>query len=158
MRKEIRHKIDYISAAQGLGLSVNETKELFRDGRFMGRYGEFVYANRTNTKRSGNENLPYDIIGENNLKIEVRSVTPSSGLSFASSKEVGSGRKVTEEGFKEKMSSVDMYVAVDYRNIEEIKLIDVTKDDIYNMTSKKMIRADKSIQDKKFYKYIENND
>ena len=85
-------------------------------------------------------------------------MTPSSGLSFASSKEVGSGRKVTEQGFKEKMSSVDMYVVVDYRNIEEIKLIDVTKDDIYNMTSKKMIRADKSIQDKKFYKFIENND
>lgn len=158
MKKEIKHNIDYISMSQGLGISVDETKEFFNDGRIMGRLGEFFYANRTNTKRSGNENLSYDIIGKNNLKIEVRSVTPSSGLSFASSKEVGSGREVTEEGFKEKMDSVDMFVVVDYRNIEEIKLINVTKDDIYNMMSKKMIRKNKSIQDKKFYKYIENND
>jgi hypothetical protein len=158
MREEITHKIDYISTSQGLGLSIDETKELFNDGRVMGRFGEFIYANRTNTKRSGNENLPYDIIGENNLKIEVRSVTPSSGLSFASSKEVGSGREVTEEGFKEKMDSVDMFVAVDYRNIEEIKLINVTKDDINNMMSSEIIRKNKSVQDKKFYKYIENND
>lgn len=158
MREEITHKIDYILTSQGLGLSVDETKELFNDGRVMGRFGEFIYANRTNTKRSGNENLPYDIIGENNLKIEVRSVTPSSGLSFASSKEVGSGREVTEEGFKEKMDSVDMFVAVDYRNIEEIKLINVTKDDINNMISNEIIRKNKSVQDKKFYKYIENND
>ena len=158
MREEITHKIDYILTSQGLGLSVDETKELFNDCRVMGRFGEFIYANRTNTKRSGNENLPYDIIGENNLKIEVRSVTPSSGLSFASSKEVGSGREVTEEGFKEKMDSVDMFVAVDYRNIEEIKLINVTKDDINNMISNEIIRKNKSVQDKKFYKYIENND
>lgn len=158
MRKKIIHKIDYITTAKGLGLSLDETKTLFNDGRVMGRYGEFVYSNRTNTKRSGNENLPYDIIGENNLKIEVRSVTPSSGLSFASSKEVGSGRKVTEKGFKEKLNSIDMFVAVDYRNIEEIKLINVTKKDIYAMVNKKIIRKNKSIQDKKFYKYIENND
>lgn len=157
MKKEITHKIDYILTSQGLGLSIDETKELFNDGRVMGRYGEFVYANRTNTKRSDNENSSYDIIGENDLKIEVRSVTPSSGLSFASSKEVGSGREVTEEGFKQKMDSVDMFVAVDYRNIEEIKLINVTKDDINKMMSNKIIRKNKSVQDKKFYKYIENN-
>ncbi len=100
MKKIATHKIDLKKISEGFGLSEKETFDFFNDGRIMGRLGEFIHSNSDGGKRQ-NENSKFDIIENNTKKSEVRSITDK--VSFASSKEIGYGRKVTEEGFQEKL-------------------------------------------------------
>ena len=48
----MKHKIDWKKVSEGLGISEENTKKCFNDGRFMGRYGEFVLAEKTNSNRA----------------------------------------------------------------------------------------------------------
>ena len=79
----MKHKIDWKKVSEGLGISEENTKECFNDGRFMGRYGEFVLAEKTNSNRAKSEGASYDIDIYDGLKKEVRSITKQ--ISFASS-------------------------------------------------------------------------
>ena len=122
----MKHKIDWKKVSEGLGISEENTKECFNDGRFMGRYGEFVLAEKTNSNRAKSEGASYDIDSYDGLKKEVRSITKQ--ISFASSKEVGFGREVTEKGFQEKLDALDIYVGIDFRNMGEIEFIAISKE------------------------------
>jgi len=148
----MKHKIDWKKVSEGLGISEENTKECFNDGRFMGRYGEFVLAEKTNSNRAESEGASYDIDSSDGLKKEVRSITKQ--ISFASSKEVGYGRKVTEKGFQEKLNSLDTYVGIDFRNMDEIEFIDITKEMVSEMISKGIMRKNKSVSANKFFKFI----
>lgn len=147
MKKLNTYKIDWKLVSEGLGLSVEDTIKMFDDGRFLGRLGEFLHQNSEKGKRQ-NENSSYDIQEVNQTKTEVRSITDK--VSFASSKEVGFGRKVTENGFIEKLNSVDRFVLIDKRNINEGSLdtIEVTKDDVLEL----QLGKNKSVSSKKFFK------
>jgi len=147
MKKLNTYKIDWKLVSKGLGLSVEDTIQMFDDGRFLGRLGEFLHQNSEKGKRQ-NENSSYDIQEVNQTKTEVRSITDK--VSFASSKEVGFGRKVTENGFIEKLNSVDRFVLIDKRNINEGSLdtIEVTKDDVLEL----QLGKNKSVSSKKFFK------
>ncbi len=147
MKKLNTYKIDWKLVSVGLGLSVEDTIQMFDDGRFLGRLGEFLHQNSEKGKRQ-NENSSYDIQEVNQTKTEVRSITDK--VSFASSKEVGFGRKVTENGFIEKLNSVDRFVLIDKRNINEGSLdtIEVTKDDVLEL----QLGKNKSVSSKKFFK------
>ena len=118
----------------------------------MGRYGEFVLAEKTNSNRAESEGASYDIDSSDGLKKEVRSITKQ--ISFASSKEVGYGRKVTEKGFQEKLNSLDTYVGIDFRNMDEIEFIDITKEMVSEMISKGIMRKNKSVSANKFFEFI----
>jgi|TARA_R100000030_G_C3178972_1_gene105352 hypothetical protein len=148
----MKHKIDWKKVSEGLGISEENTKECFNDGRFMGRYGEFVLAEKTNSNRAESEGASYDIDSSDGLKKEVRSITKQ--ISFASSKEVGYGRKVTEKGFQEKLNSLDTYVGIDFRNMDEIEFIDITKEMVSEMISKGIMRKNKSVSANKFFEFI----
>ena len=148
----MKHKIDWKKVSEGLGISEENTKECFNDGRFMGRYGEFVLAEKTNSNRAKSEGASYDVDSSDGLKKEVRSITKQ--ISFASSKEVGYGRKVTEKGFKEKLDALDIYVGIDFRNMDEIEFIDISKEMVSEMISKGIMRKDKSVNSNKFFKFI----
>jgi|TARA_B100000029_G_scaffold464459_1_gene498434 hypothetical protein len=150
----MKHKIDWKKVSEGLGISEENTKECFNDGRFMGRYGEFVLAEKTNSNRAKSEGASYDVDSSDGLKKEVRSITKQ--ISFASSKEVGYGRKVTEKGFKEKLDALDIYVGIDFRNMDEIEFIDISKEMVSEMISKGIMRKDKSVNSNKFFKFINN--
>ena len=150
----MKHKIDWKKVSEGLGISEENTKECFNDGRFMGRYGEFVLAEKTNSNRAKSEGASYDIDSYDGLKKEVRSITKQ--ISFASSKEVGFGREVTEKGFQEKLDALDIYVGIDFRNMGEIEFIDISKEMVSEMTNNGMMRKDKSVNANKLYKFLIN--
>ena len=88
------------------------------------------------------------------MKKEVRSITKQ--ISFASSKEVGFGREVTEKGFQEKLDALDIYVGIDFRNMGEIEFIDISKEMVSEMTNNGMMRKDKSVNANKLYKFLNN--
>ena len=149
MEKIDTRTIDLQLLSQALGLdSANQAYEFLNDGRIMGRLGEFW----TSGKRQ-NENSPFDV--KNNLgeRIEVRSITDK--VSFASSKEVGYGRKVTTEGFQEKLNSLDKYLLLDMRGLKEgnVEMIEITKEEVQKLP----IGVNKSISAKKFFEIYDRN-
>ena len=150
----ITHSLDLEKVSEGLGLSIEETKSFLDDGRIVGRLGEFIYAKKTKSKRAKSEGSSYDIDSSSGKKIEVRSITDS--ISFASSKEVGYGRQVTEEGFQNKLDSLDYFVGIDFRDIENLKFIDISKPMIDEMILNGIVRKNKSVLSKKFFNFIEN--
>lgn len=149
MEKIDTRTIDLQLLSQALGLdSADQAFEFMNDGRIMGRLGEFW----TSGKRQ-NENSPFDV--KNNLgeRIEVRSITDK--VSFASSKEVGYGRKVTTEGFQEKLNSLDKYLLLDMRGLKEgnVEMIQITKEEVQKLP----IGVNKSISAKKFFEIYDRN-
>ena len=149
MEKIDTRTIDLQLLSQALGLdSADQAFEFLNDGRIMGRLGEFW----TSGKRQ-NENSPFDV--KNNLgeRIEVRSITDK--VSFASSKEVGYGRKVTTEGFQEKLNSLDKYLLLDMRGLKEgnVEMIQITKEEVQKLP----IGVNKSISAKKFFEIYDRN-
>lgn len=154
MEQKLKHQLDLEKVAEGLGLSVDETIKFFNDGRIVGRLGEFIYANKMGGNRAKSEGSSYDVDGVNGERIEVRSITH--GISFASSKEVGFGRSVTEEGYAEKLDSLDSYIGIDFRNLSELTFIEITKNDLVDMNEKGLLRKNKSVTSNKFYEYFES--
>lgn len=151
--KSIQHQIDLYKISEGFGLTVQDTISFLNDGRIIGRLGEFIYADKTNSKRAKSEGSSYDVDMSDGKRVEVRSITKS--ISFASSKEVGYGRTVTEEGFNDKLNSVDYFIGIDYREIENLKFIQITKSMISDMRDRGILRKNKSVSANKFFKFIE---
>ena len=147
MNKIYDINVDWDKVSEGLGLPKNIVIEWFKDGRRLGSIGEYYHAQMEGGNRQ-KENSKFDVLEKSKTKSEVRAITDK--VSFASSKEVGYGRKVTEEGFKEKLNSLDRFILVDSRKIEdgEISMIEITKEDIGNLE----LGKNKSISSKKFFK------
>jgi len=152
MKKITEHKIDFLAASKAFGLPLESMIEFINDGRIIGRLGEFIDANNDGGERV-NENSSYDIRKQGNYKREIRSAKKT--VSFASSKEVGYGRKVTEQGFKEKLDSVDDFGIIDSRKLEtEGKLViySLTKEDI----NKLELGKTKSMSANKFWEKVDS--
>ena len=146
MKKIYTYKIDIPLLAQSLGLTERQAYDFINDGIIMGRLGEFTHSNLLGGNRK-KENSSYDILENEETKTEIRSITKK--VSFASSKEIGYGRKVTEEGFQKKLDSLDRFVLLDLRDLEkgEYTSIEVTKDDLENLN----LGKNKSISSKKLF-------
>jgi hypothetical protein len=149
MKKIQTKKINLELLAQALGLTNSEIAYKFmNDGRITGRLGEFwVDGTRQN------ENASFDVKNNNNERIEVRSITKN--VSFASSKEVGYGRSVTEKGFKQKLDSLDKYLLLDIRNLKEgeVHMIELNKEQLITLP----IGKNKNMSAKKFYEIYDKN-
>jgi hypothetical protein len=146
MKKINTYKIDISLLAKSLGLSESQAFDFINDGRIMGRLGEFTHSSLHGGIRE-KENSSFDITESGMTKTEIRSITKN--VSFASSKEVGYGRKVTEEGFQKKLNSLDNFVLLDLRNLNngEYTSIQVDKNDLKVLE----LRKNKSISAKKFF-------
>lgn len=144
MKKTQTKKIDLELLAQALELADSEESYTFlNDGRIIGRLAEFwVDGIRQN------ENSSFDVKNTQEERIEVRTITKK--VSFASSKEVGFGRKVTDEGYYKKLNSLDKFVLVDIRNLKKgnVDMIEVDKKQLLTLP----IGKNKDISAKKFYK------
>jgi hypothetical protein len=152
MKKINTYNFNWKLVSQGLGLPIDKTIKMFDDGRILGRLGEFLHENSENGVRQS-ENSSFDVKEENNTRSEIRTITDK--VSFASSKEVGYGRKVTEDGFKEKLNSVDRFILIDKRLIKYgvISTIEVKKEDIGELH----LGKNKSISNKKFFEKYDGN-
>ena len=149
MKKIQRKKIDLKLLAQALGLTDSEESYNFlNDGRIIGRLAEFwVDGVRQN------ENSSFDVKNTQGERIEVRTITKK--VSFASSKEVGFGRKVTDEGYNKKLDSLDKFILADIRNLKDgnVDMIEVNKEQLLTLP----IGKNKDISAKKFYKIYDGN-
>lgn len=145
------HKIDLVKIAEGLNITLDSLKDFLDDGRVLGRLGEFIEKERLKIEREP-ENSIFDL-NDKGEKIEIRSITKQ--VSFAQSKEIGYGRKVTEEGFTNKLNNLDCFILIDKRNLSELKFIKVTKKDIYYLIDNNHLNKNKSISSKKFYEIFE---
>jgi len=146
--------INFEQTANAWGWPIEEVKKFFNDGRIMGRWGEFDYAIKNDFKRAKSEKSPYDVIG-NGSRIEVRSLTKR--VSFAASKEVGIGRKVTDEGYKEKLNNVDYFIVIEYDFFTDpliYKEHTITKDDLIKIELMGKLTKNKSVTRKNFLKYV----
>jgi hypothetical protein len=150
MKKLKTYKIDLKKISEAFNLKVEQTFDFFNDGRIMGRLGEFIHSSSDGGLRQ-NENSSFDIFESNEKKSEIRSITDK--VSFASSKEIGYGRNVTEEGFEKKLQSLDRYVLLDLRKLNEgiFDTIEVTKEDLTELK----LGKNKSISAKKFYEHYD---
>jgi hypothetical protein len=146
MKKINTYNIDWKMVADGFGLTTEKTIEMFNDGRILGRLGEFLHEKFEDGERQ-NENSPFDVIEKDNIRSEIRTITNK--VSFASSKEVGYGRKVTENGFLKKIDSLDRFILIDKRLLMKgsIDMIEVTKEDLKALP----LGKNKSLSSKKFY-------
>jgi hypothetical protein len=146
MEKKNTYTINWELVGQGLGLSKKRAIEMFDDGRILGRLGEFLHEKSENGERQ-NENSAYDVKESNNVRSEIRTITDK--VSFASSKEVGYGRKVTENGFQEKLNAIDRFILIDKRLLLEgsVDTIEVTKEDLKTLP----LGKNKSVSAKKFF-------
>jgi hypothetical protein len=149
MKKVNSKNIDLSKLSEALCLKNREEAFNFlNDGRITGRLGEFwVEGERQN------ENSPFDVTDTIGERIEVRSITKK--VCFASSKEVGYGRSITETGFSEKLNSLDKYILLDIRDLTngKIDLIELTKDELESLS----IGKNKSMSAEKFYKLYDRN-
>ena len=66
MEKLHTYNINWELVAQGLGLPIDKTLDLFDDGRIMGRVGEFLHQNSELGVRE-NENSSFDVFDVNNI-------------------------------------------------------------------------------------------
>ena len=68
---------------------------------------------------------------------------------------MGYGRSVTEEGFKQKLNSLDNYLLLDLRDLKNgnVDMIEVEKDEL----DKLPIGKNKSIRAQKFYEIYDSN-
>jgi len=152
MRELNTHSINWELVSEGLGLSLEKTIKMFDDGRVMGLFGEFLHESFYNGSRQ-NENSSFDIQETNGVRSEVRCIT--SYVSFASSSQMGTGRKVTENGFNKKLESVDRFILIDKRLLSEgqVSLVEMTKEDVINLGLGKK----KSMASKKFFEKYDRN-
>lgn len=149
MKKITTKNVDLKKLSEALSLdSEKEALEFLNDGRIMGRLGEF-WGNGKRQK----ENSPFDIKDENGDRLEVRSITKK--VSFASSKEIGFGRRVSKNGFEEKLNSLDKYLLLDIRGLNKgnVDLIEITKEEVLKLP----LGKNKSITADKFYKLYDRN-
>ena len=149
MKKIKTKKVNLKKLAEAFGFTgINQAFDFLNYGRIMGRVGEFW----VDGKRQ-NENSPFDVNDIKGKRVEVRSITNQ--VSFASSKEVGYGRSVTEEGFKQKLNSLDNYLLLDLRDLKNgnVDMIEVEKDEL----DKLPIGKNKSIRAQKFYEIYDSN-
>ena len=143
MKKIQTKEINLDLLAQALGLTDREEAHNFmNDGRIIGRLGEFWVPGIRQ-----NENSSFDVKNNQGERIEVRSITKK--VSFASSKEVGSGRKVTDKGFNDKLNSLDKYLLLDIRDLEKgkVHMIEVNKTELNVLP----IGINKDMSAKKFF-------
>lgn len=152
--ENFKHKVNYKQLAKALGLSEELAKDFLNDGRIIGRLGEFILQEHGFGDRSENENTPYDNVTDDGKKIEVRSITEK--VSFASSKEIGFGRTVTEEGFKNKLDSIDYYLCIDFQTNGMLEFIPISKSDISEMQTTGILGKNKSVSRKKFMNYVKS--
>jgi hypothetical protein len=147
MKKINECVVNWELVAEGFGLTVKDTIEMFNDGRMLGRVGEYLHKKSENGIRQ-NENSSFYVEEVDGTKSEIRSIT--NNVSFAASKEVGSGRNVTEEGFNKKLNSIDRYILIDKRKINNgiLAFIEVTKNDVITLKLGKK----KSMSANKFFK------
>ena len=107
----LRFDLERISDA--LGISIDDTREYFTDGRRV----SFLIERRAISEIPGSRLAPsegsgFDLIDSEDGHWEVRSLTRG-GIYFCPSYMVGSGRKFQEGGFLDKLEDLEGYFVTD---------------------------------------------
>jgi hypothetical protein len=153
MKVLFERTVNFNMIGKAVGIPADAARELFSDGRMLGRLAEFQVANELKGKRT-HEHSAFDVLHAKK-RIEVRSLIKKDdrGMSFAPAKETGSGRTITEHGFQEKLDSLDFFIAAELLDTDKIRYFQITKEDIDMFELNGYIRpATKTIGYNTFYK------
>ena len=105
---------------QAMGVSADEVREYFTDGRRISFLIERRFAREVLQGRlAPSEGTPYDVIDAHGGKWEVRSLTDR-GIYFCPSHMVGSSRAFDERGFMAKLDGIDGYLVSDIEQFPDV--------------------------------------
>jgi len=123
-------KFNIQALEEALGISKDAVIEYFNDGR----KASFILENRlvrdyTGGKRADSEGAGWDIEDRFGKKWEVRSLT-NSGIYFCPSSMVGSKRSFDEEGFFNKVNSIEGYIVTDITQFPNVPVYKVSNSQV----------------------------
>ncbi len=97
---------------EGWHIPQEQIEELYHDARWLSPHMELFLAQELKGKLAPSKKSPFDIYDADGKKQEVRCMTHN-GVSFAPSKDTGSGRQFNEDNFFEKLREIDGYIVCD---------------------------------------------
>ena len=131
MQPYVYFKWDISQLAEAHSISFLEAEETLRDGRKIGFILEYKARYLIEGGRRSKEYAGWDIETSDGSHHEVRGITKY-GISFASSKNIGTGRAFNEGDFLDKLESVKSFI-----------LVDVTRNSIDGVKSAPVFLIDK---------------
>lgn len=123
---------DIEEISKALKMTGEEVRKYFTDGRRV----SFLMERRICREvllgnLAPSEGAAYDLVGKDNLKWEVRSISRN-GIYFCPSFMVGSGRKFDKKGFLAKLAEVEGYIVSDIESFPNVPYWVIAKDQVRN--------------------------
>lgn len=138
-----------------MGLTVDEVKTYFRDGR----RASFILERRiarelVDGEIAPSEGAPYDIKTKDGFLWEVRSVT-AQGIYFTPSNQVGKGRQFEQAGFDEKLQAISGFLVSDIVEFPRVNIWRISCDEVIAAFGVGLLGKNAKISRAKFLKMIE---
>lgn len=123
------YRADYKNQIQFGPIRKQDLWSVFTDGRVIGLLNEkLLTALFNNVSPSPSNQSSYDVLIDGKHKCEVRSVTKK--VNLIPSKQIGTGRKFDEEGYRKKRECVHAYIFVDVMDSPEFSIIGLLESDL----------------------------
>ena len=150
---KLKWNIHKLSSA--LKIAPSEVEKYMKDGRKV----SFICERRVAKEYFGidetaPENSPYDFEDKSGLKWEVRSISKG-GTYFSKSSNVGSGRRFSEQDYRDKLDLIEGYILCDIDKFPKIPVWRVTVSTIKKWDEDGELNADKKISRDKVLSLIE---
>lgn len=108
--------VDWNGVAKAIKLSINETEELFSDGRVSGELLQRIAIRQFGLLPSNNCDLYDAKFPLSQEKIEIRLITKY-GLHTRPSNQIGSKREFDEKAYIKKLEKIEYFLLIDLRTI-----------------------------------------
>lgn len=110
-------QVNWDMLAQAIGLPETETRELFKDGRLSGELLQRVAIRSFNLIPAKNGEKYDGKFPNTREKLEIRLIT-TYGIKTAPSNQIGSSREFNQEAYIKKLESIDYFLFIDLREID----------------------------------------
>lgn len=111
-------RVDWSGIAQAIGLSDQETRQLFSDGRLSGELLQRVVIRYFGLIPSRNCDVYDATFPATFEKLEIRLITKY-GIKTAPSNQIGSSREFNKENYIKKLETLDYFLFVDLRVLDD---------------------------------------
>lgn len=108
--------VDWTGVAKAIGLSINETEELFTDGRVSGELLQRIAIRQFGLKPSSNCDLYDAQFPITQEKIEIRLITRN-GLQTRPSNQIGAKREFDQAAYVKKLETIEYFLLIDLRSM-----------------------------------------
>jgi hypothetical protein len=147
--------IDIKKLSDGLYINLEDSLDIFSDGRIMGLISEKILAATPGWLKSTSN--VYDITDNQKHKLEVRSITNQ--VIFSPSKNIGIGRKFNENDLLKKFDSIYGFLLIDLNKLDlynnQLYYIIIKSDIVKNWYCKGLLGKNCSKNRKAFFQLLE---